>query len=246
MKIAIFIPSRIGSTRLPNKALAEINGLPMIAHVLRRAIESGIADIFVATDDIQIKKVVESNGGIAIMTDSNLPSGTDRIYAAMQQITAKFDIIINLQGDMPNINPKIISEVVNVLKENADADISTAVAKITREDEVVNPNIVKVALAINGEKHPKALYFSRQSIPSHAFKAENQEHWQHLGIYGYRREAIEKFVQLSPSYLEKIERLEQLRGLENNMKFRACIVQDVPISIDTFDDLERIRTVALK
>lgn len=241
MRVGIFIPARLASTRLPNKALVDIAGKPMISHVVQRAFESGFSDIFVATDDENIKIAAESEGCKAIMTDPNLPSGTDRIYEAMTKISEKFDIIVNLQGDMPNIKPYIISEIVNVLKENSDADISTAVAKIVETSHIVNPNVVKVALSCNDDKHPKALYFSRESIPSHSLNNVNSEHFHHLGIYGYRAESIAKFVSCKPSYLEQREKLEQLRALENDMKIRVCIVKDVPISIDTAEDLELLR-----
>jgi len=245
MKTAIFIPSRIGSTRLPNKALADINGIPMVVHVLNRARESGITDIFVATDDEKIKKEIENVGGIAIMTESNLPSGTDRIYAAMEKISKNYDIIINLQGDMPNIKPYIIKFVQDVLLNEKNADISTAVVKITNKNEIENENIVKAVLSINNnEAIARAIYFSRSPCPASPSN-QNADYYHHLGIYAYRADSLKKFVNLPISYLENREKLEQLRAIENDMKIYACIVNDLPISIDVQSDLDIIRKILI-
>ncbi|QED23653.1 3-deoxy-manno-octulosonate cytidylyltransferase [Candidatus Deianiraea vastatrix] len=242
MKTAIFIPARIGSTRFPKKALAKIHGIPMIVHVLERAKESGISDIFVATDDEVIKAEVIAAGGNVIMTDANLPSGTDRIFAASQQITEKYDIIINLQGDMPDIKPYIIAEVKNVLTSNPSADIATAAYKTTSLKDANNPNVVKAILSIKNQddKAHKALYFTRSLCPANPENLSEAEFFHHLGIYAYRQNTLEKFVKAPPSYLEKREKLEQLRALENDMSIYACLVNDLPISIDTKEDLEAL------
>lgn len=243
-KVAIFIPSRLGSTRLPEKAILDINGKSMIARVLIQAKKSSIADIFVCTDSEKIAKIVENEGGVAVMTESNLPSGSDRIFAAMKKLDKEFEYIINLQGDMPDIDPSIINDVFETLQNN-DCDISTCVAEIKNEDEISNPNIVKAVLSIkNTEKNEhRAVYFSRCPVPFNAKNNQGVKYFHHLGIYGYKVASLEKFVNLPESYLEKIESLEQLRAIENDMKIFAKIVNKIPISIDKKEDLERARSI---
>lgn len=244
MKILIAIPSRIGSTRLPDKAILDINGKPMIRHVYDRAMESECGDVIVATDDIRIRDIIEMAGGIAIMTDPYLPSGTDRIYAAYKKMKKEYDIIINLQGDMPNVKPYVIQEVVNIIKEKKEADIATIVVKIIKEDDIKNPNIVKTAISFKeNEKYQQAIYFSREAIPSNLRNENKVEYFHHLGIYGYTKNSLENFVNFKSSYLENCEKLEQLRALENGMKIYTGFANEVPISIDTKGDLEIARNI---
>lgn len=238
--VKILIPARLGSTRLPNKPLADINGQTMIVRVCNQAVKSGYKDIIVACSEIEVKDIVEQAGYQAIMTDPHLPSGTDRIYAALQQLSVSDmpDIIVNLQGDLPNINPEVISKTIDVLNNNIDADIATAVVEI-RDNSLKNDNNV-VKAVVNFSQHNMAApvyYFSRATVPYGVPKL-----YEHIGIYVYRRKALEKFINLEPSYFEKYEKLEQLRAIENGLKIYACeIPYDLkPISIDTQDDLDKI------
>jgi 3-deoxy-manno-octulosonate cytidylyltransferase (CMP-KDO synthetase) len=230
-KTAIIIPSRLGSTRLPNKPLAIIHGKSLIQHCLESAINTNVGEVFVATDSEQIADIVQKAGGVAIMTPSDLPSGTDRIMNAYKQIGRDFDCIVNLQGDIPNISPQIIKKTVEVLTKTG-CDIATAVMKV-EEDVAQKPSCVKPVLTQKGEFF-KALYFSRQPLPYNA-----QDYYEHIGIYAYTPTSLEKFTNLQESPLEKLEKLEQLRALENDMSIYACVVDSSlkPISIDTEDDL---------
>lgn len=231
MKTAIIIPSRLGSTRLPNKPLAMINGKTLIQHCFESAVNSKLGEVFVATDDEQIAKVVRDAGGNAIITPSNLPSGTDRIMNAYNQIGKSFDCIVNLQGDIPNISPIIIKNTVEVLAKTG-CDIATAAMKIDPQT-AQKPSCVKPVLSKQEDSY-KALYFSRQPVP---YNSSNYH--EHIGIYVYTPASLKKFTSLPESPLEQLEKLEQLRALENNMSIYACVVDSSlkPISIDTQDDL---------
>lgn len=233
MNPIIIIPARLASTRLPNKPLADVGGLPMIVQVMKRAIASDIGRVVVACDGEEIESVVRKAGGEAVITDADLPSGSDRIYQALQKIDPdkKHDVIINVQGDMPCLDHKIIHAVFAVL-ENPKVDIATLAAVITDEVERTDPAVVKVAISESG----KALYFSRATIP---YGTGN--HYHHIGIYAYRRNALEKFVALPPSPLELREKLEQLRALENDMYIAVAIVDTVPLGVDTPETLEKAR-----
>lgn len=233
-KTAIFIPARMASTRLPGKPLADIHGKPMIVHVLERAKESGISDVYVACSEDEVKKAVEAHGGKAIMTDPDLPSGTDRIYQAMKRATADYDIIVNVQGDLPTLDHKIINKAVALL-DNKDVDISTLVAVIKTDHEKTNPNVVKAVGAFS-EGNSRALYFTRATAPY-----GEGDLYHHIGLYVYRRESLERFVKLPPSPLEKREKLEQLRALENGMRIDVAVVDTVPLGVDTPEDLEFVR-----
>ena len=235
MNPIIIIPARLASTRLPNKPLKLIGGLPMIVQVMKRAMAANIGRVVVACDGEEIASAVRSAGGEAVITDADLPSGSDRIFQALTKIDAdnKHDIIINVQGDMPCLDPKIISEVLRVL-ENPVVDIATLAAKITDEAEKTDPAVVKVAISASG----KALYFSRATIPY-----GQGAHYHHIGIYAYRRVALEKFVALPPSPLELREKLEQLRALEAEMRIGIAIVDTVPLGVDTQDGLEKARAI---
>lgn len=228
----IIIPARLGSTRLKNKALELIGDKTMIEHTYLRALELGLEHLYIATDALEIVDVVTKAGGKAIMTDTNLESGTDRVFQALQTVHNKNEIkyVINLQGDLPFVDSSIIADIISKLK-NSEADIVTAVSKIDYDTAIDESN---VKVVISDKDH--ALYFSRQMIPYNA-----KDYWYHIGIYGYRAEALEKFVSLAPSYLEKTEKLEQLRALENNMKIDICYAKSIPISVDTEKDLEKAR-----
>lgn len=237
-KIAIFIPARMDSTRLPGKPLAAIHGKPMIVHVLDRAKESGIDNIFVACAEKEIANSVEASGGKAILTNPSHPSGTDRIYEALKKTGEDFDFIINVQGDLPTLNPQIINVALDVMKKFKDADIVTLAAVITNDDEKNNPNVVKAIVSPRKDKIGKALYFTRATAPY-----GEGELLHHIGLYVYSREALEKFVKLPPSYLEKREKLEQLRALENGMNIYVATVDAVPLGVDTPEDLEKVRKI---
>ena len=232
MKTVIIIPSRLGSTRLPNKPLAMINGKTLIQHCFESAVNAKLGEVFVATDDEKIASVVRNAGGNAILTPSDLPSGTDRIMNAYNQIGREFDCIVNLQGDIPNISPIIIQKTIEVL-EKTGCDIATAAMKVG-VDIAQKPSCVKPVLSKHGNFY-KALYFSRQLVPYNA-----KEYYEHIGLYAYTPASLEKFTSLAESSLEQVERLEQLRALENGMSICACIVDSSlkPISIDTQDDLD--------
>lgn len=239
-KILIIIPVRLASTRLPNKPLADILGKTMIRRVYEKALQANIGEVVIACDGFDIANEVKNFGGKYIITDPNLPSGTDRIFAAFSEIKKQnlgdFDVIINLQGDLPNIDPKALKSAALALKD--DFDIATIASKIKNKDEINNPNVVKIAIAFKEENEGQALYFSRCPIPYS--KNQDQDYFHHIGIYAYRTESLEKFVSLNPSILEKRESLEQLRALENNMKIAVKIVDIHPLSVDTREDLEAI------
>ncbi|MFT4967335.1 MAG: 3-deoxy-manno-octulosonate cytidylyltransferase (CMP-KDO synthetase) [Candidatus Deianiraeaceae bacterium] len=234
MKTAIIIPSRIDSTRLPRKALAMINGKTLIQHCYESAVVAKCGDVFVATDNDEIAHIIQSCGGKTFMTPSHLPSGTDRVWNAYKQIGSEYDCIVNLQGDVPNIHPQIIQQVIDTLK-NTGGDISTATIKINKEI-AQDASCVKPVVAKNG----RALYFSRQPIPYGV-----DEYFEHIGIYAYTPQSLEKFINLEESPLEKLEKLEQLRALENDMSIYVTIVDfaDKPINIDTQSNLNYARKI---
>lgn len=229
----IVIPARMQATRLPGKPLAEINGRPMIAHVIDRAKEADIGPVVVAAAENEIAEAAEQYGAKAVLTDPHLPSGSDRIKAALDSLDKdrNHDIVINVQGDIPTISPLSIRAALTPLEEPS-VDISTLVAEIKNQEELLNPNVVKAVLAASG----RALYFSRALVPTGSGPV-----YHHIGLYGYRRKALERFVQLQPSPLELRERLEQLRALEDGMVISAAVVDDIPLGVDDLDDLERAR-----
>jgi len=233
----ILIPARLGSTRLPGKVLADIAGLPMIAHVLKRALESGLGPVAVACGEAEVAEAVEKNGGIAVLTDPALPSGSDRIHAALDLLDphGRHDVVINLQGDLPGIDPSYLATVLRPLAQGYD--IGTLVAPVTTAEEALSPSVVKCVCAFaEGAEVAPALYFSRNAVPSGAGPL-----WHHIGIYAYRREALGRFVALPPSPLEQREKLEQLRGLEAGMRIGAARVPAAPFGVDTPADLEHAR-----
>ena len=244
--VLILIPARMASTRLPGKPLADIAGRPMIVHVLDRARETGLGPVYVATDSEEIATAVAKAGGQAVMTRADHVSGSDRIFEAMEQIGAGAGIIVNVQGDLPTIAPADIRAALVPLADPA-VDIATLAAEIRRPQERTDPNVVKVvgtpigARAL-GNSEPagrlRALYFTRATAPH-----GDGPLYHHIGLYAYRRAALEKFVRLPASTLERRERLEQLRALEAGMRIDVAIVDSVPLGVDTRDDLEAARVM---
>lgn len=236
----VIIPARMASTRLPGKPLADIGGLPMIVQVLKRANEAAIGPVVVACAEIEIKAAVEACGGRAVLTDPDHPSGSDRIFEALRHVdpTGRHDIIVNLQGDLPVIDPAVVQAVLKPMQDPG-VDIATLVAEIVDEEEKTNPNVVKAAMGfLPGQDVARALYFSRATVPANAGPL-----YHHIGIYAYRREALQRFVMLQPGVLEMREKLEQLRALENGMRIDAARVDTVPFGVDTPADLERARLI---
>lgn len=231
----ILIPARMASTRLPGKPLADINGLPMICHVVDRAREADIGEPIVACDDTAIFDAVHAHGAKAVMTANTHESGSDRIWEAIETVDpeAKADTIINVQGDLPAIDPKVIRQSLGPL-ENSDVDIATLAAEIVEEAEKTNPNVVKAIGSPISEARLRALYFSRATAPH-----GDGPLYHHIGLYAYRREALKRFVSLPQSTLEKREKLEQLRALENGMRIDIELVDTVPHGVDTPEDLEK-------
>ena len=236
----VLIPSRLASTRLPDKPLADILGEPMIVHCWRRAVEADVGPVVVACADTAIKNAIEQVGGRAVMTAPDHPSGSDRIYEALQLVDPEgcHDCIINVQGDLPTIDPKIIRSCLAPLAING-VDISTLVTEITNQDDLTNPNIPKVALGLKpGENVGRALYFTRATIPTGP-----GPHYYHIGLYAYKRDALTRFVALPPGILEQREKLEQLRALEAGMRIEAACVDTIPFGVDTPADLALARKI---
>ena len=238
-KILTIIPARLASTRLPNKPLADIFGQSMIQRVYNQAKKANLGEVIVACDSKEIADNISQIGGKFIITDPNLPSGTDRIFAAWQQMANKddYDIIINVQGDLPAIEPEAIRQAAEAaIKSNAD--IATVASIIKDKAEIADENVVKIALALeDGEDDlGQALYFSRAAIPHKA-----EQHYHHIGIYAYKAKSLQQFVNLKPSRLENIEKLEQLRALENKMTIAVKIVNSHPLSVDNQADLDNIK-----
>lgn len=233
----ILIPARMASTRLPDKPMAEINGLPMISHVIDRAREANIGEPVVATDSKIIMNAVEAHGAKAVMTREDHESGSDRIWEAVEKIDpqGKADTIINLQGDLPAIDPNLIRQSILPL-EDETVDIATLAAEITDEAEKTNPNVVKAIGTPISETRLRALYFSRATAPH-----GDGPLYHHIGLYAYKRSALEKFVSLAAGTLEQREKLEQLRALENGMRIDIELVQTIPHGVDTAEDLEKAK-----
>ncbi len=227
----------MGSTRLPGKPLAAIGGTPMIVHVLHRAREAAIGPVVVACAEAAIADAVTAAGGIAILTDPDLPSGSDRIHAGLTRFDPdqKHDIVINLQGDLPHFDPATLLDLLAVLTEPR-FDIATLVAPITTAAEAAAASVVKAACGFAGSDIAPALYFSRCAIPFGPGPL-----WHHVGVYAYRRAALERFVAAPPSPLELREKLEQLRALELGLRIGAARIAHAPFGIDTPDDLARAR-----
>jgi 3-deoxy-manno-octulosonate cytidylyltransferase (CMP-KDO synthetase) len=234
----IVIPSRIGATRLPRKPLAEIAGEPMIVHVWRRAMEAEAGDVVVATDAPEIAEAIEKAGGKAVMTRADHPSGSDRVFEAANIVDpdGHIDIIVNVQGDQPVLEPSVIRDTIAPLAEPA-VDIGTVAAILRDPATVLEPSVVKmIGTPLPDRDTFRALYFTRAPAP---FGPGPLFH--HIGLYAYRRAALAHFVKLPPSPLELREKLEQLRALEAGMRIDVKRVDSVPMSVDTPDDLEKVR-----
>ncbi len=237
----VLIPARLASTRLPGKPLAEIGGEPMIVHVWRRALAAEVGPVVVACAEPQIAEAVAAHGGEALLTDPELPSGTDRIYQALTELDPErsFARVINLQGDLPTLEPAAIRASLEPL-ERLGSDIGTLAVATEDPAEMADPSVVKAVIAFD-QAHPRlgrALYFTRATAPTGAGPV-----WHHIGIYAYRRAALERFAALPPSPLERRERLEQLRALEAGMSIGVALVDTVPLGVDTPADLARARAL---
>ena len=239
MSVLILIPARLAATRLPGKPLADINGAPMIVHVARRARESGLGGVVVATDSDEIAAAVRADGFEAAMTRADQQSGSDRIFEALAALDpeGRVDTVVNVQGDLPTIDPKIIEAALAPLS-NPAVDIATLGVEIVRDDEKTNPNVVKIVGSPLSGDRLRALYFTRATAPWGEGPL-----YHHVGLYAYRRAALERFVALPQSALEKREKLEQLRALEAGMRIDAAIVDAVPLGVDTPEDLARARDI---
>ncbi len=233
----VLIPARMGSTRLPGKPLADIHGEPMIVHVWRRAVAAGLGPVVVAAEDAAIIAAIERAGGRAVMTGLHHQSGSDRIFEAMQLADprGKHDVIVNVQGDLPTIEPDSVRAAALPL-EDPGVDIGTLGAVIARESEKTDPNVVKIVATVTAPGRLRALYFTRATAPWGEGPL-----FHHIGLYAYRRAALERFVALPPSPLEQREKLEQLRALEAGMRIDVALVKTVPLGVDTPHDLERAR-----
>jgi 3-deoxy-manno-octulosonate cytidylyltransferase (CMP-KDO synthetase) len=233
----VLIPARMAATRLPGKPLLDIGGLPMVIHVLRRAEAAGIGRVAVATDTADIAAAVTAHGGEAIMTRPDHPSGSDRIFEALGKLDphGRIETVINLQGDFPTISPDNIRDVLEPLADPA-VDIATLAAEIHSGEEATNPNVVKAVGSEITPRRLRALYFTRATAPY-----GDGPRYHHIGLYAYRRKALQRFVELPPSPLEQQERLEQLRALEGGMRIDITIVDSVPRGVDTAADLETAR-----
>ena len=240
MKPIILIPARMASSRLPGKPLADIAGVPMIVRVWRQAMAAKVGPVVVACAEREIAQAVELAGGRAVLTEPDLPSGSDRIYAALNAVDRSYehDVIVNLQGDLPAIDPAAIRACIDALVVTG-ADIATLAAKIEDEADADNPNVTKAVVSwdVTGARG-LAHYFTRAHAPSGPGPV-----YFHIGIYAYTRDALARFVGLLPSPLEIRERLEQLRALEAGMKIAVALTGEVPLSVDTQDDLDRARAL---
>ena len=233
----VLIPARMASTRLPGKPLADIRGQPMIVQVWRRAMEAGVGPVVVAADCAEIADAVRKAGGTAVLTRPDHPSGSDRVFEAIELADPgrKHDIVVNVQGDLPTLAAHLVQAALAPLA-NASTDIATLAAEIRRPEERTNPNVVKLVGSQIGPSRQRALYFTRATAPHGEGPL-----WHHIGLYAYRRAALERFVRLPPSPLELREKLEQLRAMEAGMRIDAEIVDTVPLGVDTPEDLERAR-----
>jgi len=230
----------MNSTRLPNKPLADINGMPMIVRVWQIAVKANLGRVIVACGEPEISEVIRNEGGEAVLTDPGLPSGSDRIFAALEEVdpSEKHDIVINLQGDLPLLERSTITAAFDLL-QNERVDIGTVAAKITVPEEKLSPSIVKAIVAWNNDEITgRALYFTRAPAPT-----GDGPMYHHIGLYTFRRHALERFVKLPMSSLERQERLEQLRALENGMRIDVALVDTVPFGVDTPEDLEKAKTL---
>ena len=234
---AIIIPTRLGAKRFPNKPLAKINGVPMIIHVLNRAQESKVGEVLVATPDDEIFQVVKENGGRAILTKTDHLSGSDRIYEAyIKELKNNVDLIINLQGDMPNIKPHSISKLEKLMRSN-DCDIGTLASNIVDKNDITDTNVVKVEMneMLKDDDFFKAKDFFRMKKDSN-----HEKIYHHIGIYAFTNIALAKYVKLARSKLEIQRNLEQMRAMENNMVLKVGFSDSTPLGVDTEEDLVKV------
>ena len=239
MSAIVLIPARLASTRLPNKPLADIAGVPMIVQVWRRACEAQMGEVVVAADSPEIAAAVEAAGGKAVLTGQHHQSGSDRIFEALNLVDPdrRHDIVVNVQGDLPTVEAETVQAATRPLSD-PHVDIATVCAEITRAEERTDPNVVKVVGTPIGPGLMRALYFTRATAPHGEGPL-----WHHIGLYAYRRAALERFVTMPPSTLEQREKLEQLRALEAGMRIDVAQVREVPLGVDTPHDLERARAM---
>ena len=235
---AIIIPTRLGAKRFPNKPLVKINGLPTIVHVLNRAKESQVGEVFVATPDVEIFNIVNNNGGNGILTKHGHASGSDRIYEVYsKRLKRNTDLIINLQGDMPNIKPHNISKLVKLMKNN-NCDIGTLASNIKDKSEIIDPNIVKVltnqTLKENNFIIAKDFFRTKKDL-------SNEKIYHHIGLYIFTKDALSRYVKLVRSKLEIERNLEQMRAIENSMIIKVGLADSIPLSVDTEEDLIKVR-----
>ena len=234
---AIIIPTRLGAKRFPNKPLEKINNVPMIIHVLNRAKESKVGEVLVATPDNEIFQIVKDNGGKAFLTKENHQSGSDRVYEAyIKEIKNDVELIINLQGDMPNIKPDSISKLVNLMQHN-DCEIGTLASCIKNKSDITNPNVVKVnteqVLKDDDFLEVKDFFRIKNNL-------NNEKIYHHIGIYAFTNIALTKYVKLNRSRLEIERNLEQMRAMENNLIIKVGLCSSLPLSVDTKEDLVKV------
>ena len=236
----IVIPARLASTRLPGKPLADIHGEAMIVHVWRRAVAAGVGPVVVACGDREIADVIEAAGGRAVMTRPDHPSGSDRVFEAVEAVDpeGRHDIVVNLQGDAPDLRSSEIKAVIAPFNDNA-VEIATIAAPITSDSERHDPNVVKVEVAVSdGAMQGRALNFSRAAVLS-----GDGPLYHHIGLYAFRRAALARFIALPEGVLERRERLEQLRALEAQMRIDVALIDRIPLEVNTPADLEHARAV---
>ena len=238
----IVIPARLAATRFPKKPLADLAGVPMIVQVWQRAIEADIGPVLVACGDKEIADVIKSVGGNALLTNPDLPSGSDRVHKALSVFDPdeRYNIVINLQGDLPTIDPALISASLKPF-DDLTVDMTTLAAEITDQQECADENVVKVVISFppGTSKIGRALYFSRAMVPYNTVGP----HYHHIGVYGFKRNILDRFVSLPASRLEGLEKLEQLRALEAGMRIEVALVDTVPVGVDTPADLDRARAL---
>ena len=240
MNPIVIIPARLDASRLPDKVLADIGGVPMVVQAWRRGMEAGIGPVIVAAAERKIADAVEKAGGKAVLTDPNLPSGSDRIHQALTRLDPDrtYDAVVNLQADLPNIEPAPIKAALDLLSD-PEVDIGTLAAKIVNVEDRDNPNAVKAVFPCpSGARRGRALYFTRATAPYGEGPL-----YHHFGLYAYRRAALERFVTLPPGILEQRERLEQLRALEAGMRIDVALIDTIPLDVNTPADLERARAL---
>ena len=231
---AIIIPTRLGAKRFPNKPLAKINNVPMIIHVLNRAKESKVGEVLVATPDDEIFQVVKENGGKAILTKPDHPSGSDRVYEVyMKELKNNVDLIINLQGDMPNIKPDVISKLEKLMRNN-NCDIGTLASYIIDKNDIIDPNVVKVH---TGQTLKDNDFFDAKDFFRIKKDLNNEKIYHHIGIYAFTNIALTKYVKFSRSKLEIERNLEQMRAMENDLIIKVGLCDSKPLSVDTEGDL---------